>query len=41
MLPDRPELTAEDEMEVAVREENKYKVMPTNLGFQDRLVSDI
>ena len=33
--------TIEDEAEVTVREENKYKTMPTNLGFEDRLVSDI
>ena len=32
--------TAEDEAEVAVREENKYKKIPTSLGFEDRLVSD-
>lgn len=33
--------TAEDEMEVAQREENKFKKIPTNLGFEDRLVADI
>lgn len=33
--------TAEDEMEVAQREENKLKKIPTNLGFEDRLVADI
>lgn len=33
--------TAEDEMEVAVREENKFKKIPTSLGFEDRLVADI
>lgn len=33
--------TAEDEAEVAVRGENKFKTMPTSLGFEDRLVSDI
>ena len=33
--------TIEDEAEVAVREENKFKKMPTSLGFEDRLVSDI
>lgn len=33
--------TAEDEAEVAVREENKFKKIPTNLGFEDRLVADI
>ena len=32
--------TAEDEAEVAVREENKFKKIPTSLGFEDRLVSD-
>lgn len=32
--------TAEDEAEVAVREENKFKRIPTSLGFEDRLVSD-
>lgn len=33
--------TAEDEAEIAVREENKFKKIPTSLGFEDRLVSDI
>lgn len=33
--------TAEDGAEVAVREENKFKKIPTSLGFEDRLVSDI
>lgn len=33
--------TAEDEMEVAQREENKFEKIPTNLGFEDRLVADI
>lgn len=33
--------TAEDEMEVAQREENKFKKIPTSLGFEDRLVADI
>lgn len=33
--------TAEDEAEVAVREENKFKKIPTSLGFENRLVSDI
>lgn len=32
--------TIEDEAEVAVREENKFKKIPTSLGFEDRLVSD-
>ena len=32
--------TAEDEAEVAVREENKLKKLPTSLGFEDRLVAD-
>lgn len=32
--------TVEDEIEVAQREENKFKKMPTNLGFEDRLVAD-
>lgn len=32
--------TIEDEAEVAVREENKFKKIPTNLGFTDRLVAD-
>lgn len=33
--------TIEDEAEVAVREENKFKKIPTSLGFEDRLVADI
>lgn len=33
--------TIEDEAEVAGRGENKFKTMPTSLGFEDRLVSDI
>lgn len=32
--------TIEDEAEVAVRGENKFKKIPTSLGFEDRLVSD-
>lgn len=32
--------TIEDEAEIAVREENKFKKIPTSLGFEDRLVSD-
>ena len=31
--------TAEDEVE-AIREDNKFKKIPTNLGFTDRLVAD-
>ena len=33
--------TVEDEIEVTQREENKFKKLPTNLGFEDRLVADI
>lgn len=33
--------TIEDEAEIAVREENKFKKIPTSLGFEDRLVADI